>query len=62
MTDLLERAEFFDQLQDILAEAMHGRGRVAFVSPGWTFDRHGDVQQSRALSKLSFIVSQFITR
>jgi len=32
MTDLLERAEFFQHLQDTLADAMHGRGRVALVS------------------------------
>src|SRR5262249_13673509 len=30
--DLLERAEFFEQLQDTLAEVMHGRGRVALVT------------------------------
>lgn len=32
MTDLLERAEFFEQLQDTLAEVMHGHGRVALVT------------------------------
>src|ERR1044072_4939409 len=30
--DLLERAEFFEQLQHTLAEVMHGQGRVALVS------------------------------
>jgi len=30
--DLLERAEFFEQLQDTLAEVMHGHGRVALVT------------------------------
>ena len=30
--DLLERAEFFDQLHDTLAEVMHGHGRVALVT------------------------------
>jgi predicted ATPase len=32
MTDLLKRAEFFQQLQDILADAMHGHGRVGLVT------------------------------
>ena len=30
--DLLERAEFFDQLQDTLAEVTDGHGRVALVT------------------------------
>ena len=30
--DLLERADFFEQLQDTLAEVMHGHGRVALVT------------------------------
>src|SRR5262249_42567757 len=30
--DLLERAEFFEQLQDTLAEVRHGHGRVALVT------------------------------
>ena len=30
--DLLERAEFFEQLQDTLAEVKHGHGRVALVT------------------------------
>ena len=30
--DLLERAEFFEQLQDTLAEVMYGRGRIALVT------------------------------
>lgn len=30
--DLLERAEFFEQLQDTLAEVTNGRGRVALVT------------------------------
>ncbi|MEN3330285.1 MAG: hypothetical protein V7638_5092 [Acidobacteriota bacterium] len=32
MTDLLERAEFFQQLQDTLAEVIDGHGRVALVT------------------------------
>ena len=30
--DLLERAEFFEQLQDTLAEVKHGHGRVALIT------------------------------
>lgn len=30
--DLLERAEFFEELQDTLAEVMYGRGRIALVT------------------------------
>ena len=30
--DLIERADYFQQLQDTLAEVMHGHGRVALVS------------------------------